>query len=655
MHRTFSSLNESRWFAHSATCPDCGTTDEHVPTYWNGQEFGRECPHCPGVQEADNTPDHVTDNCPQCQHDADERSVEGEHTGHDDSFRPNYRGEDPFTPRTLPKPQNTVDNINKLLGESVLHSAVKEAISQGDDPTEISLFLRTAGITQPGLVIQAVTMQTTGSFTYNGGVHCNACAEKEFGDPNASRWNYMGENRPKQGFGPSEEDGTLDLHGAHCDSCGRHIADGYSHSPDECTHPEGQCPTNYSDHFAGNGCDSRGFSDPVSVNPKTKYINYNPMDYNATPHGNSNTPVHPENLKNMHELKPTDLARHPQWKDRAFLSALASDGSPGGDTGDEQEDLANDEFFNEGGMGLRGDHNPFDAMVHFAEDRCNNCGKKIYDSSGNGDWVHKNPDYSGFHSARPKKHQDDDSDEYIVRVHAAEDDHAIWEPSLSTVAGPLALAPELLAGGEAAGAGAAAGEAGGMGGLLDGPAGKILPKALPGNEKDKKPQQPTNGKDEGPPDYPDAGFNADPNKNLNSAGMYLPTPEPALPFAEGTEEDDPYDSVYEKDLAPMGGDTGRTANLDVSQLQVGLGWLNGSQSGSGGSHGASEIAAEARKFLQKSALKDFTPAEQMALIAEGEGITASNLDRLKIEGTHYEYLEAALSKEDEDPMEGLFD
>ncbi len=43
--------------------------------------------------------------------------------------------------------------------------------------------------------------------------------------------------------------------------------------------------------------------------------------------------------------------------------------------------------------------------------------------------------------------------------------------------------------------------------------------------------------------------------------------------------------------------------------------------------------------LRKGAARDFTPAERRQLIQEGGGVGASNLDRLQIEGTHYEHLE----------------
>ena len=55
----------------------------------------------------------------------------------------------------------------------------------------------------------------------------------------------------------------------------------------------------------------------------------------------------------------------------------------------------------------------------------------------------------------------------------------------------------------------------------------------------------------------------------------------------------------------------------------------------------SDIAAAANAYLAKTAVKVFSPKEQLDLIEEGavDGVTASNLDRLDIEGTHYQQLE----------------
>jgi 2'-5' RNA ligase len=75
----------------------------------------------------------------------------------------------------------------------------------------------------------------------------------------------------------------------------------------------------------------------------------------------------------------------------------------------------------------------------------------------------------------------------------------------------------------------------------------------------------------------------------------------------------------------------------------------------------SDIAAMARRFLDtgelpegsgpqaKVAAKVFSPAEQQELIQEGsDGTRASNLDRLQLEGTHYQ-------PDEDEELEGLFD
>ena len=56
---------------------------------------------------------------------------------------------------------------------------------------------------------------------------------------------------------------------------------------------------------------------------------------------------------------------------------------------------------------------------------------------------------------------------------------------------------------------------------------------------------------------------------------------------------------------------------------------------------SADIAKAASDFLKQS-VKVFSRDEQQALINEGEDVTAANLDRLQLEGTHYEALEAQL-------------
>lgn len=118
----------------------------------------------------------------------------------------------------------------------------------------------------------------------------------------------------------------------------------------------------------------------------------------------------------------------------------------------------------------------------------------------------------------------------------------------------------------------------------------------------------------------------DPAAAFGDLGMTAPwkqstlhdEPEPALPSTDGAEEED-----------------------EGQKLQAGLAWLQDDAPPSDG-----DIAHMASEFLKHGA-KAFTHAEQQALINEGEGVRAGNLDRLDITGTHYESLEAALQDEEE--------
>lgn len=63
---------------------------------------------------------------------------------------------------------------------------------------------------------------------------------------------------------------------------------------------------------------------------------------------------------------------------------------------------------------------------------------------------------------------------------------------------------------------------------------------------------------------------------------------------------------------------------------------------------ASDLTPSMTAGLKRHALKDFTLAEQQALINEGEGVRAANLDRLDIAGTHYADLESVLAAQEDD-------
>lgn len=107
-------------------------------------------------------------------------------------------------------------------------------------------------------------------------------------------------------------------------------------------------------------------------------------------------------------------------------------------------------------------------------------------------------------------------------------------------------------------------------------------------------------------------------------------PEPALPSTDGSAEE--VEDLFSPDA--------------IAQREAALGGDD------------SDIAAAANAYLAKTAVKVFSPKEQMDLIEEGavEGVTAANLDRLDIEGTHYEALEERYRYLDasEDAAQDLF-
>lgn len=120
-------------------------------------------------------------------------------------------------------------------------------------------------------------------------------------------------------------------------------------------------------------------------------------------------------------------------------------------------------------------------------------------------------------------------------------------------------------------------------------------------------------------------------------------PEPALPETTGDEEvTEVAEFEPEVEVEDFTG--------DIKPGDQRLAWLmQGNPRQKGGDD--MDISAAARAYLgQKTALKDFSPAEQRELIEEGEveGVVASNLDRLDIAGTHYEALEAARQVEEEE-------
>lgn len=119
-------------------------------------------------------------------------------------------------------------------------------------------------------------------------------------------------------------------------------------------------------------------------------------------------------------------------------------------------------------------------------------------------------------------------------------------------------------------------------------------------------------------------------------------PEAALPSANGAAwtieanvsmgESDGDDMVPEDDQALTPARTAGLASI-VEAFQKQAGYL---LSGGGAPSGeVSDIAAAAKEHLAKTALRDYSPAEQASLINEGAHASAKNLDRLQLEGTHY--------------------
>lgn len=115
-------------------------------------------------------------------------------------------------------------------------------------------------------------------------------------------------------------------------------------------------------------------------------------------------------------------------------------------------------------------------------------------------------------------------------------------------------------------------------------------------------------------------------------------PEGALPYTDG----DGPDLSDDESLTPS-----RAASLNaqdiVAQFQATASHLAPGSGGGRASRDASEIAMAAKAVLAKTAVKDYSPAEQAAIINEGPHVRAANLDRLDIADTHY----ASIGEEDD--------
>lgn len=127
-------------------------------------------------------------------------------------------------------------------------------------------------------------------------------------------------------------------------------------------------------------------------------------------------------------------------------------------------------------------------------------------------------------------------------------------------------------------------------------------------------------------------------------------PEAALPVAYGSDDDDWAGQTNDLDTTErMQQSSGETV-MHTGKFTPGdqrLGWLmNGAGSAQ---QDTQDIAAAAKAHLAKTALKDFSPAEQQQIIEEGaeEHLGSRNDDRLDIDGTFYASMTTAPDHDDD--------
>lgn len=299
-------------------------------------------------------------------------------------------------------------------------------------------------------------------------------------------------------------------------------------------------------------------------------------------------------------------------------------------------------------------------------DVCAHCGQAVHDAGGidpNVPWVHAGTgnafcDVHGTSDATLLAGSPLERPEATPLVHeSALEDEAVFEPEMSREAFlPLLLEalPALAEAGEAAGAAGAAGEAAGAGAAGEGAGGlgQTLKSKVPDllrqhqqhqqqSEPEAQPSAPS-----APPGPPRPG-GTNPLDYGARATMH-DQPEPALPSTDGDLEEDALDLGSPTSLEPADPSfvsTGAAQSVDdiVASFQATAGAKALQSGGARAASDGMDIAAAAKAHLAKSALKDFTPAEQAQIINEGEHVRAANLDRLDIAGTHYEPLEQALA------------
>ena len=136
---------------------------------------------------------------------------------------------------------------------------------------------------------------------------------------------------------------------------------------------------------------------------------------------------------------------------------------------------------------------------------------------------------------------------------------------------------------------------------------------------------------------------------LLAEGTVHEEPEAALPTTDGadpTKDQDPDGDVEGMQSQGSLEEVDEAAVADiVARFQATAGASSLMSGSSALPEEGGDVAAMAKAYLQTEAMKTFSPGEQRQIIDEGKDVVASNLDRLKIEGTHYEALQAALDSE----------
>lgn len=119
------------------------------------------------------------------------------------------------------------------------------------------------------------------------------------------------------------------------------------------------------------------------------------------------------------------------------------------------------------------------------------------------------------------------------------------------------------------------------------------------------------------------------NARKTLADVSQPDDFDPLAIRTAADFDDPYDAEQAAvRTAAAGGDI--VAQFQASEAGRGV------MSANSGGGGHDDIAGAASQFLQRTAGRNYSPAEQEALMREGDRGGARNLDELQLTGTHYE-------------------